>query len=81
MSTILQTTATRTIHPERILNYTAKSMFLLREVAIHCTISFKSEASTRMESHLLCGCDFQKYCILPSDSILVEASDLNEMVQ
>jgi hypothetical protein len=55
MSTILQTTATRTIHPERILNYTAKSMFLLREVAIHCTISFKSEASTRMESHLLCG--------------------------
>jgi hypothetical protein len=26
-------------------------------------------------------CDFKKYCILPSDSILVEASDLNEMVQ
>jgi hypothetical protein len=65
MSTILLTTATCTIPPERILNYTAKYMFLLREV--------HKKAHSRF--------DFQKYCILPSDSILVEASDLNEMVQ
>ena len=47
-----------------ILSVIQNKIFLLLSVAIHCTISFKSEASTRMESlgrmqyfwksHLLC---------------------------